>query len=121
MDSRLRNRWARGWNLALGFWLFSTAFMFRHTVESATSTWITGVVIISFATFALFYSVGRFGSLVASAWLLASAFVLPHASDFTRWHNALLALVIFAVALVPGHRRERPRRDYVPGRAVGIG
>lgn len=118
MDERLRTRWARGINLFLGVWIFWSAFVFRHTPESAISTWATGVVIASFAIFAMFDSRGRFGSLVASAWLLASAFVLPHASSFARWHNAILAVIVFAVALVPGARTVRarqlqPRREAV--------
>ncbi|MBI5545397.1 MAG: hypothetical protein HY901_16045 [Deltaproteobacteria bacterium] len=97
---------ARVANIVLGIWLFMSAFLWPHSPQQATNTWVMGVLCVSFAIVALAMPQASYLNTALSAWLLVSAFVLPRVSSATLWNNALVAVAIFLASLAP---REIPR------------
>jgi hypothetical protein len=102
---------ARALNLILGLWLFVSAFLFVRAPATFTNTWIVGLLVATMVAIAIKTPSARYLNTALSAWLLVSAFVLPHATAAERWHDAIVAVAIFALSLVPTTERTRlPRR-----------
>ncbi len=93
---------ARWLNVVLGVWLFISAFLWPHTVAQRTNTWILGVLCVIFALIAMSTPPARFLNTALSIWLFISVWALPHRNIGTMWNNALVAIVIFVLSLVPG-------------------
>ncbi len=93
---------ARTLNVIIGVWLFVSAFTWRHTPASFTNTWILGLLVAIFALIAMRTLAARFVNTALSVWLFIAAFALPHATVATVWNNALCAIAIFILSLVPG-------------------
>jgi hypothetical protein len=102
---------ARALNLILGLWLFVSAFVFARAPVTFTNAWILGLLVVTMVAIALKTPSARYLNTALSAWLLVSAFVLPHLRAAERWHDAIVAIAIFAFSLVPTTLRTRlPRR-----------
>jgi len=101
------SRMARGINLILGIWLFISAFIWNHTVAERTNTWILGVLCVVFALIAMSTPTARWLNTALAVWLFISVWALPHTSLGTMWNNALVAIAVFLLSLVPG-AGERP-------------
>ena len=97
---------ARGINIIAGIWLFISAFILPHESAMFTNTWILGILAVIFAIVAMRFSGVRFLNTLLAIWLFISAFALPHVSNAPVWNNAIVAIVIFIISLVP------------PGRAI---
>jgi hypothetical protein len=99
-------------NLALGVWLFISAFAWPHAQAQLTNTWILGVLCVIFAIVAMAVPAARYLNTALSIWLFVSAWVLPSLNTATLWNNVLVAIAIFIVSLVPsgpvGIPRGRP-------------
>ena len=54
-------------------------------------------------TGAIYVPAARYGTMILAGWLLFSAIDQEHGSEWVALHDAALALVIFVVALTPGH------------------
>lgn len=93
---------ARTLNLILAIWLFVSAFAWPHSTASFTNTWIVGLLAAIFALIGMKNPGARYVNTALSAWLFISAFVLPHVSAGTVWNNALVAIAMFIISLVPG-------------------
>ena len=98
---------ARALNGVLGVWLFISAFIWPHTGAQMTNTWILGALCVIFAVIALGSPTTRWLNTVLAIWLFISVWALPHQSAATMWNNALVAIAIFLLSLVPGPG-ERP-------------
>lgn len=107
---------ARLGNIILGAWLFLSAFLWPHTPAQMTNTWVLGALCMAFALVGLVLPAARYLNTALSLWLFASAFVLPTRSAATVWNNALVAIAIFLVSLVPGEGLAGVRR---PARETG--
>jgi hypothetical protein len=95
--------YARYANIALGVWLFISAFAWQHSYEQMANTWIVGVLAVIFAIVALFVSAqARYLNTVLAVWLFISALALPSVSSGTIWNNVIVAILMFAFSLVPG-------------------
>jgi hypothetical protein len=101
----------RGLNVALGVWLFISAFLWPHSQGQMTNTWLMGVLCVVFAVAAMYVEQVRFLNTLLAIWLFISAFALPSLSVGTTWNNAIVAIAIFLVSLVPsrGRMAHRPR------------
>jgi hypothetical protein len=99
---------ARIVNLVLGIWLFISAFVWPHTTAQMTNTWILGVLTVIFALVAMRFPPVRYLNTILAIWLFISAFALHRLNNGTVWNNALLAIVIFFLSLVPS--TEQPER-----------
>ncbi len=107
---------ARYWNIALGVWLFISAFVWPHSLSQQSNTWICGVLAVIFALVALAYPVARYLNTALAVWLFISAWALPTFSPGTVWNNVLVALAIFFISLVPSERGRVARPLQPPGR-----
>lgn len=92
---------ARAINIVLGVWLFISAFIWPHTGVQQTNTWILGVLCVAFALIAMGVPMVRYLNTLLAIWLFISAFALRDVSVGTVWNNALVAIAIFIVSLVP--------------------
>ena len=99
---------ARIVNLVLGIWLFISAFVWPHTTAQMTNTWILGVLTVIFALVAMRFPPVRYLNTILAIWLFISAFALHRLNNGTVWNNALVAIVIFFLSLVPSS--EQPAR-----------
>lgn len=88
-------------NVVLGVWLFISAFIWPHSTEQMTNTWILGVLAVIFALVAMAREQARYLNTILSIWLFISAWALPHVSTGTVWNNVLVAIAIFIVSLTP--------------------
>jgi hypothetical protein len=99
--SQTSNGAARAINIVLGVWLFISAFAWQHTDVQRTNTWILGVLCVAFALIAMGVPMVRYLNTLLAIWLFVSAFALRDLSVGTVWNNALVAIAIFVVSLVP--------------------
>jgi hypothetical protein len=100
---------ARALNILLGVWLFLSAFLWQHTDAQRSNTWICGVLCVAFALVALGVGVVRYLNTLLAIWIFISAFALPSISVGTVWNNALVAVAMFVLSLVPTTASERFR------------
>ncbi len=107
-------RTARILNLILGVWLFISAFVWPHNPAQQTNTWIMGVIGVVVALVAMSVSPARWVNTAMSIWLFISVWALPHQNLATQWNNALVAIAIFVLSLVPSG----PERTMVPQRSA---
>ncbi|WP_433927819.1 SPW repeat protein [Sorangium cellulosum] len=92
---------ARGINIALGIWLFISAFLWRHSQDQFTNTWVVGVLCVAFALLAIWAPKARYLNTILAIWLFVSAWAIPALSVATVWNNVLVAVAILIVSLVP--------------------
>lgn len=93
--------WPRWVNLVLGAWLFISAFIWPHTASSQANTWIVGALMAGAAIWAMFAPPVRWVNTVLAIWLFISTFFIPHVTTGTVWNNAIVAILVFLVSLVP--------------------
>lgn len=98
---------ARYGNIILGIWLFLSTFLWRHTQAQATNTWITGLLCAIIAAVSLRVPQARYLNALLAIWVLVAAWALPSFYAGTVWHNTIVAILIFALALVPGYAPKR--------------
>jgi hypothetical protein len=95
---------ARVINVIVGIWLFISAWVLPHTYAQFTNTWILGVLTVVFALIATRYAPVRFLNTLLAIWLFISAFALAGNFYGTVWNNAIVAIVIFVISLIPSGR-----------------
>ncbi len=107
-----RSQWARGASVVLGVWLFISAFVWPHSAAQQTDTWILGVLFAVCALVAMSSPQVRYANTVLAIWLFISVWALPHRNLATMWNNALVAIAVFLLSLVPatGESGLMPRR-----------
>jgi SPW repeat-containing protein len=98
---------ARAVNLLLGVWLFLSAFAWTHTGAERVNTWVMGALCAVFAAIAMSVATARWLNTALAIWLFISVWALPHHSLATMWNNALVAIAVFALSLVPGEGEHR--------------
>jgi hypothetical protein len=106
------NRALRGFNVAIGAWLFASAFLWEHAPDQKTNTWVCGVLTVVFALLAMVAPPARWLNAVVAVWLALSVWVLPHADLATQTNNtvAAIAIFLFTLFLGGGERRTVPYR-----------
>lgn len=102
---------ARYVNIVLGVWLFISAFLWRHSPAQMTNTWILGILCVIFAVAALYEPRARYLNTALAVWLFISSWALVTFNQGTVWNNALVAIAIFFVSLVPIAARPGARRE----------
>lgn len=102
--------WPRSLNVILGIWLFISAFVWPHSQEQMTNTWILGVLAVVFAVFSINTPPIRYLNTFLALWLFISAFALPspRVSSGTVWNNVIVAILIFIFSLAPGRGTPAP-------------
>jgi hypothetical protein len=95
---------ARGITIALGLWLFISAFLWPHTYAQFTSSWVVGVLCVAFAVIAVWVPPARYLIAILAVWLFISAWGLPTRSPATVWNHVLVSIALFVVSLLPPTR-----------------
>lgn len=101
MDEQTSPRWI---NLAIGAWLFLSAFFWPHTGAQYANSLVVGAVIAIAATIATRVPWFRYVNVAAALWLFVSSWIFPVMSTGTLWNNVIASIVIMLVALQPSHR-----------------
>jgi hypothetical protein len=91
----------RAITIVAGIWLFISAFLWPHTAAQRTNTWILGILAVLIAAAATQARALRYLNTALSVWLFVSAFALTTMARGTIWNNAIVAIVIFFLSLVP--------------------
>lgn len=92
---------ARYTNMALGLWLFVSAFAWPHTASTRLNTCMVGLFVAIAATMAAGVSVFRQLTSVLAVWLLFTTLLVYPASPITFWSNILTAVAVLVVSLIP--------------------
>jgi len=92
---------ARYTNMALGLWLFVSAFAWPHTASTRINTCMVGLFVAIAATMAAGVSVFRQLTSVLAVWLLFTTLLVYPASTITFWSNILTAVAVLVVSLIP--------------------
>jgi hypothetical protein len=105
---------ARIANLALGFWLFVSAFLWPHLPSQRLTAWVVGMAVVLGALVSL--SGPRWGrhlSAVAGGCLIVSALV-PNLPRLTFWNHMLVGLLVVLFGVSPSLADLRGRRPVAP-------
>lgn len=114
------NTWARGINVALGLWLFLSAFIWVHSGAQFTNTWLVGLGIAAVAAIGFAVPKIHWVNTALAAWLIISVFALPTLVGATFWNNLLVGIASFIVSLVPFATEQRTtRRTRAPAAHYG--
>ncbi len=98
-------------NVALGAWLFISAFVWRHGAAQFQNSWIMGIIMVGLALLAGGYPWARFLNAGAAVYLFFSTLLLPRVNAGTVWHNCILAVLVFIISLAPARvSRFQPTR-----------
>jgi hypothetical protein len=95
---------ARLANVTLGLWLFVSAFLWPHTPGSRANTWVLGLIIATIAAVGSTPTI-RALSTVPALWLLFSSFWIADMTNATMWNNAIVAVLVSILSLVPTRDR----------------
>ncbi len=93
--------WPRLVDFVLGLWLFASAFLWPHTHSEMMTATIVGIVMVVTAAWSMFAHVVHYLNTLAAIWLFFSALGTNHATAGTAWNDALVAIVVFFLSLVP--------------------
>lgn len=96
-----RRATVRGIHIALGAWLFISAFLWRHSQGQFTNTWVVGALCVLFGLLAIWVPRARYLNAILAIWLFVSAWSITALSAGTVWNNAIVAIAILIVSLVP--------------------
>jgi hypothetical protein len=94
------DRAARYVSIALGVWLFATAFLWQHGPGQFVNAWLMGVIVVVTAALALGVPWFRYLSAAAGVWLIASLFAWPLDSPLTAWNNVFVGAGIVLSSMI---------------------
>lgn len=104
-------RWPRWIPIALGAWLFISAFLWPHASGAALNSWIIGSLIVTASLLALSMPWMRWVETALAVWLFLSTLAMRNVTGGTLWNNLIVAMLVFLASLVPeGLNPIRPRR-----------
>ncbi|APR75835.1 Hypothetical protein A7982_01182 [Minicystis rosea] len=92
---------ARLASIVLGVWLVISVFAWPHSDAQRTNALILGVLCVVFALIAFYDPVVRYLNTVLAIWLFISVWALRSLSLGTMWNNALVAIALFFISLLP--------------------
>ncbi len=106
------NKWL---HLALAGWLVASAFALPHTEASQGNSWMVGLLmaVVALVSIAGVHRILVLNSIFA-AWLFASTWIVAYAGAGPRFHNAIVALIVFVLGLFPLAQPEQA--EEVPSR-----
>ena len=87
-------------NLAVGTWLFVSAFLWPHSYGQTENAWVVGFMAVIMALGGVSgLSWTRYLNVVLGAWLIVSPFFVRVSSPLTYWNLELVgsALIIFGL------------------------
>jgi len=102
---------ARIFNVLIGTWLFLSTFAWGHSPAQGVATMVCGLLTMLTGVLAIYYPRVRYLTALIAVALFVSSLATSHATmNLTFWHNAVIAIVIFLIALFDtGSLRARRR------------
>ena len=101
----MNGNWARIVTIALGAWLFFSAFAWEQSNAQMTNTVLSGAAAVVIGLLSLPRPRARLFNTALAVWIFVTAFAIPSTGEAT-WNNAGVGALIFVLALV----RETERR-----------
>jgi hypothetical protein len=92
----------RIFNVLIGTWLFISAFMWQHAPLEAAFTMACGGLSVVFALATIYNGGFRYLNAGLAVVLFISSIVLSGWRGPTMWHNAVIAIALFVLALFDG-------------------
>ena len=92
--------YARGINIALGLWVFFSAFVFNLASAARTNNIVVGAAIALVALWAIWNEGARYINTALSVWLVLSTVSVFKLTDRPLWSNVLCGVIVFALSLV---------------------
>jgi hypothetical protein len=89
-------------NVVLGGWVVASAFLWPHVPAARLNAEVAGVLIVAVALAATRVARVHWLNAAVALWLFATVWLVPHASEASRFNDGVCAFVILVVALVPG-------------------
>lgn len=112
MESGSSTRWL---NIAVGVWLFISAFIWAHSYAQFTNTWIIGIACVVLAAIAMRVEQIRYLTAALAIWLFISSWALPTHMAGTVWNNILSSIAMFVIALAPDQHAPGAHRTMTSG------
>ena len=95
---------ARAISLALGVWLFISAFLWSHSYAQFTNSWLVGLLCVAFSVVSIWAPPARYLNAALAVWLFISAWALPTLASGTVWNHVLVSIALFVTSLLPSRR-----------------
>lgn len=97
-------------NVALGAWLFVSAFLWPHATAEMINAALVGAAIVVIGSVGTKWPNLRFLNAALAVWLFASAYLLPTLAWGTGANSGLVAISVFLVSLIGryGHETNTP-------------
>ncbi len=106
----------RIFNVLLGTWLFISAFVWPHSPAESAFTMACGGLSVVFALATIYHSGFRYLNAGLAVLLFISTLVLTGWRGPTMWHNGVVAIGLFVIALIGGSAETVPRERELYGR-----
>jgi hypothetical protein len=90
---------ARAVNIALGLWLFASAFVLDRPGNAGFNTWLVGLFVAPIAFIALYAPGLRFLNTGLAVWLLVSTVWFGYRQAWVAFHDAFVAGAMLVVSL----------------------
>jgi hypothetical protein len=103
--SRLSNAWPRYLNVALGVWMFVSAFAWPHSRDACAAAWISGAMISMNAFAAIWASPVRFFNVLLGGMALVWQMAASAHEPMARISGIVASGLVIALSLVPPRRR----------------
>ena len=100
---------ARLMTIALGIWLFISAFVWTHSSQQFANAWIVGLLLVGVGALAIRMERARYACTALAVWLFFSNWLLPTEYDATAWNNIIVSLAVFVASLA----KERTARPHI--------
>jgi hypothetical protein len=92
--------WARIINIALGAWVFISAFAFNLAQSPKVDNVIVGAAIALVALWAIWNEGARYLNTALSVWLVLATVAVFKLTDAPLWSNVITGVIVFALSLV---------------------
>jgi hypothetical protein len=106
-DADRRAPWPTYLNGLLGAWLFTSTFLWQHTANAMSNTWIVGFLMAFTAVVAVNTPAARWFNTVLAVWLALSTLAMSDIRPVTSWNNMIVAVVAFALSVLPSPNERR--------------
>jgi hypothetical protein len=108
----------RIFNVLLGTWLFISTFMWPHAPVEAAFTMACGGLSVVFALATIYHRGFRYVNAAVAVLLFISTIILSSSAwrGPTMWHNAVVAIGLFVIALFDGSPETVSRERELYGR-----
>ena len=101
--------WARYANLALGLWLFVSAFLWPHSSFAFAASWIMGGCIAMTAFAAIWAPPARYFNVLLGAMSLGWQLTAASNEPLTLVHGVVISGLVIALSFMPLRRTQRAR------------